>query len=96
MRRPMRGIVTILVVAAVIAAAIVFVPRLTHTCDNCGDFFVGTGYTANVVSNALTSLSGQEDKILCKDCAAKEHALAITAGKSLDDFKRPLFAEKAE
>lgn len=85
----------LVLVVAIVAAAVIFVPRLTHTCDNCADFFVGTGYTANVVSNAITSLSGQEDKILCKDCAAREHALSIAAGKSLNDFKRPLFAQEA-
>ena len=94
MRYHVRGIISVLLIAAVVVAAVVFVPRLPHTCDNCGEFFVGTGYEANVVSNALTQLSGQEDKILCKDCAAKEHALAIATGKSLSDFKRPLFEEE--
>ena len=94
MRNPVRAIVSVLLIVAVVVAAVVFVPRLTHTCDNCGEFFVGTGYEANVVSNALTQLTGQEDKILCKECAAKEHALAIATGKSLSDFKRPLFAEE--
>ena len=93
----MRKIITSVVVALIVVAAlIVFVPRLAHTCDNCGSFFVGTGYRANVVSNAITSITGQEDKILCKDCASKEHALAIATGKSLKDFKRPLFETKEE
>lgn len=94
MSKMIRLIAGLVAIAVIVVALVVFVPRLTHTCDNCGSFFVGTGYTANVVSNALTSLSGQEDKILCKDCAAKEHALAIAAGKSLEDFKRPLFEEE--
>lgn len=96
MRNFARFIVAAVLIVAIIVAAVVFVPRLTHTCDNCADFFVGTGYTANIVSNAITSLSGQNDKILCKDCAAKEHALAIASGKSMDDFKRPLFEEKED
>ena len=91
MRNPVRAIVSVLLIVAVVVAAVVFVPRLTHTCDNCGEFFVGTGYEANVVSNALTQLT---DCGLCKECAAKEHALAIATGKSLSDFKRPLFAEE--
>ena len=96
MKKPIKAIVSILVVAAIIAAGIIFVPRLTHTCDNCGGFILGSGYKANVVSNTITSLTGQEDKVLCKECAAKEHSLAIAAGKSLEDFKRPLFEEKTE
>ena len=91
MKKPVKMIVSVLVLVAVIAAAVIFVPKVLHSCDNCGDTFLGGGYYANVVSNTLTSLSGQEDKILCKDCAAKEHALAIAAGKSLEDFKRPMF-----
>lgn len=91
MSKTVRAIAAVTAIAILIAALVFFVPRLAHTCDNCGDFFLGTGYRANVISNAITSLSGQESKILCKNCAAKEHALEIAAGKSLDDFKRSLF-----
>jgi hypothetical protein len=96
MKKPIKAIVTVILLAAIVAAGVIFVPRLANTCDNCGKFFLGSGYTANVVSNTLTTLTGQDDKILCKECAAKEHALAIAAGKSLDDFKRPLFEAKEE
>ena len=89
-----KTIVTILLAAILVAALVIFVPKLTHTCDNCDRFFVGTGYTANKVSDIITSLTGQEDKILCKDCAAKEHALAIATGKALKDFRLPLFGTK--
>ena len=94
MRKLTRLIALIVLVAIVAAAGVVFVPRLTHTCDNCDTFFVGTGYTANILSNAISSISGGEEKILCKDCAAKEHALSIVTGKSLNDFRRPLFDKK--
>ena len=93
MNQTIRTLTSLVIIAALVIAGIVFIPRLTHNCDNCGNFFVGTGYYANVVSNALTSITGQQDKILCNDCAAKEHALSIAAGKSLDEFKRPLFNE---
>ena len=86
-----RWLITAVVVIAVVALLIVFVPRLTHNCDNCDTFFIGTGYHANGVSNAVTSITGQEDKILCEECAAQEHALSIAFGKTLDEFKRPLF-----
>ena len=91
MRKTKSLISTLLVVAIVIAAAVIFVPRLAHTCDNCDKFFVGTGYSANIVSNAISSISGENEKILCRECAAIEHALAIATGKSLKDFQRPLF-----
>lgn len=88
MRSLIRGVIVIL---ALVLLAAVFVPRLTHTCDNCETFFLGTGYSANMVSDAITTITGQEDKILCKDCAMQEHAIAIGLGQSLDDFKLPLF-----
>lgn len=96
MAKFIRGVVAVILVVAIVAAAVVLLPRVMHYCDNCADFFIGTGYHANAVSNAITGLSGQEDKILCKDCAAKEHALAIAAGKSLKDFQRPLFEQSEE
>lgn len=96
MRKLKKLIASLVVIAIVIAAAVIFIPRLTHNCDHCAEFFVGTGYYANVLTNAFTSLAGEEDKVLCKDCAAKEHALAIATGKSLTDFQRPLFEEKED
>lgn len=89
--KTMRWILPLVCVVAVIALLAVFVPRLTHHCDNCDTFFVGTGYYANGLSDAVTSLTGQENKILCEDCAAQEHALSIAFGKKLEEFKRPLF-----
>lgn len=88
-----RVIAVILVVAILVAAGAVFGPRLLHNCDNCGKFFVGTGYYANFITNTLGGLTGAEEKILCGECAAKEHALAIAAGQSIQDFKRPLFEQ---
>ena len=84
-------IAVVLVLAIIVAAGVIFIPRLTHTCDNCGHFFFGTGYYANAVTNALTDWAGADSKILCLDCAVTEHALAIATGKSISDFERPLF-----
>jgi len=86
----------LLAAAILVAAGVVFIPRLCHHCDNCGEFFTGTGYYANIVSNALSNLTGNEEKILCKDCAVKEHALAIATGGSVQDYKRPLFETDKE
>lgn len=84
-------IALVLAAALVVGAAVILVPRLTHHCDNCGDFFFGTGYYANIVTNTLTGLAGVDDKILCVDCAVTEHAIAIATGSSISDFERPLF-----
>lgn len=99
-RRRKRKKITAIIVAAilvlVIAAGVVFVPRLIHRCDNCGKTFVGTGYYPNVVTSTIAGLTQQEEKILCGDCAKDEHALALATGKSIEEFKRPLFGEAEE
>lgn len=83
-------------VVAIVAACVVLGPKLVHNCDNCGDLFFGTGYYTNIISSTLANLTGGEDKIICGDCAAKDHALALAAGQSIEEFKRPLFEETEE
>lgn len=78
----------IIPIAIVVILLIVFVPRLVHKCDDCGETFVGTGYEANVVAEFLED---ENDQIICEKCAEKHHALSILGGKTLDDFKRGLF-----
>ncbi len=91
-RFPLGGVIAlVIVVALVVSAGFIFIPRLTHHCDNCGEFFWGTGYRANVLTNTLTGLAGNADKTLCLDCAIREHALEIVAGSSISDFELPLF-----
>jgi len=94
MRKIIRMICVVALLAALVIAAVALIPRLTHTCDNCEKFFLGSGYSANAVSDMITHISGQDDKILCEDCAMREHALEIAAGKTLDDFKNPLFYQE--
>ena len=86
----------VLVVAIIAGACAVFGPRLLHNCDNCGAFFIGTGYYTNIISSTLANLTGGEDKVICGDCAARDHALALAAGQSIEEFKRPLFEEEEE
>lgn len=83
----MKKIISLVVVVAIIVAGVIFVPKITHTCDDCEKFFLGAGYEPNIVEDLLSS----EEQIICKECAEKQHALSITMGKSIDDFKRDLF-----
>lgn len=83
----MKKIISLVVVVAIIVAGIIFVPKITHTCDDCEKFFLGAGYEPNIVEDLLSS----EEQIICKECAEKQHALSIAMGKSIDDFKRDLF-----
>lgn len=83
----MKKIAIIAVAVVVLVSGIIFVPRLVHKCDDCGDIFIGTGYKANVVSD----LFSKDEQIICKECAETQHALSIALGKSVEDFKRGLF-----
>jgi len=84
----MKKIIAIIaIVAVLLSVGVVFVPRLTHTCDDCDEFFVGTGYNPNVISDILSD----KEQIICKECAEKQHAIQIALGKSVDEFKRKLF-----
>ena len=89
-------IALVLVAAILVAGGIVFVPRLVHHCSNCDKLILGTGYYANVVTNTLAGFNGNGEKILCRDCAEKDHSLEILAGKTLDEFRRPLFESKGD
>ena len=91
-----RIIAIVLVLAVLVACGVIFIPRLVHHCDNCDKLFFGTGYSANIVTNTLSSFHGKDDKILCRECAESDHALEILTGKSLEDFKRPLFGSNGD
>lgn len=84
----MKKIILIILAVALIAAAIIFVPKLFHTCDDCGGFFFGTGYEANIVADIIDG----DDPVICKKCAEKQHAVSLALGKSVEDFRIPLFA----
>lgn len=83
----MKKAVSVILAIAVIVAGIVFVPKVVHTCSSCEKTFFGTGYEPNVVAGLISD----EDMIICKDCAQKQHALEIAVGKTLEDYRRPLF-----
>lgn len=89
----LKVILVLVIIAALGGAGYVFGPRLVHHCDNCGKLFFGTGYYPNIVTGTIGELTGQTEKILCSECAQQEHGIALAAGKSLKEFKRPLFPE---
>lgn len=83
----MKKLISFVLVIAIIAAGIVLAPKIAHTCGDCEKFFIGAGYEPNVVEDLLSDT----EQIICKECAEKQHALAIALGKSVDEFKRDLF-----
>lgn len=83
----MKKIIAIVVAAVIVLAGVIFIPRLAHTCDDCGEFFVGTGYKPNIVSDLLND----EEQVICKGCAEKQHAISIALGQNLDEYKWDLF-----
>ena len=88
----MKKLISLILIIAVIAVAVVFGPKLLHKCDDCGDFFVGTGYEPNLATEVIGELTNEKMEIICKDCAEDQHALELGLGlKTLDDFRLPLF-----
>ena len=83
----MRKLIALAVVVVVVVAAIVFVPKVVHTCDSCDTLIFGAGYEPSLVESLLSS----EDKVVCRDCAEEQHALEIALGASVEDYKRELF-----
>lgn len=63
---------------------LVYVPQFFHVCKDCETFFVGSGYEQNIFVGAVMNDNG----VLCKNCAEKQHSLSITLGKSLNDYKK--------
>ncbi len=80
-------ITTVLSVAIVLLACLIVGAKLLHTCSDCGDFFVGTGYEPGIIAETFVKETG----VICKYCAEKQHALEIALGKTVEDFRIGLF-----
>ena len=83
----MKKFIAFILIIALIAAGVYFVPKLIHKCDDCGEFFIGAGHEPNVIKEILN----EEEQIICKSCAEDQHALSILAGSDVDEFKRSIF-----
>lgn len=83
----MKKLLKLLVFVAFVCAVLYFGPKLIHKCDSCEEWIIGTGYRANVIVDAVSG----DDSTICKECAETQHLLETTLGKSLDDYKKPLF-----
>ncbi len=87
MKKKEKKLIKLLLAVCAAAVVVFFGFKLINRCDNCDKIFIGPGYEANVISDTLS----KDDKILCKACAEKDHAVELVLGKSLSDFKRGLF-----
>lgn len=83
----MKKLFKFLVLVVIVCAAVYFGPRLIHKCDSCEDWIIGTGYKANVIVDVVSD----DDLTICKECAETQHLIETTLGKSLDDYRKPLF-----
>lgn len=83
----MKKLISLILLIVIVAAAVYFIPKLVHTCDSCDELFVGTGYEPNIISEIFSD----GDKIICRECAEKQHAVSIALGKDVEDFKVEIF-----
>lgn len=82
----MKYAVAIVMAVVLLLSVCVFVPKLVHTCDDCGRTFVGLGYWPN-----LKMLPDSGQKVICKSCAQAQHEFSIIFGKTVEDYRKPLF-----
>ena len=81
----MKKLISWLVKMVLIIAMVLYVPYYFHICVCCADFFVGPGYEANII----VDLALEDGRVICRDCAEKQHAVSTFFGKDLEDFRRP-------
>lgn len=82
----MKKLFKLLLTIAFICAIIYSAPKLVHKCDSCEEWFIGTGYEANVIADVISD----DDQTICKSCAEKQHAVETTLGKSLDYYRKKI------
>ena len=83
----MKKLFKLLLTIALICAIVYFAPKLVHKCDGCEQWFIGPGYEASVLVDAVTD----DDQTICRDCAEKHHIVEVALGTSVDDFRKNLF-----
>ncbi len=83
----MKKLLKFLLTVVVICAIVYFAPKLVHKCDGCEEWFVGVGYEANVIADVISD----DDQTICKECAETQHAIEITLGKSVSDYRKNIF-----
>ena len=77
-----------MVTAVLLAVVLTFCAlRLVHKCDTCDKLFLGTGYKPN----AAKASAGV--RVVCKDCAAKQHAASAYFGDGLKEYRYGIFED---
>ncbi len=86
----MKKLLSIIAAVLVVALLVVYVPYYFHTCDSCGEFFVGPGYDANLFVDLFT----KDEQIICAECAEKHHIVGSGIfGKDLSEYSRPAIVD---
>lgn len=85
----MKKIVKLIIALLVAVLLVAYIPYYINTCDDCDKMFFGPGYDANIVMEAIS----EDDYVICKDCAELQHAISSLVGKSVDEYRRPLFKD---
>ncbi len=83
----MKKIICIALGVFLVLAGIFFIPKLVHTCDDCGAFFIGAGYEPSILEDIYSS----KELTICKKCAEEQHALSIAIGMDVDEYKKNIF-----
>ena len=85
----MKKLLKFLVTAVVVLVLLLYIPYYVNRCYDCEKVFVGVGYEPNIISEIIN----EHEPVICKECAEKHHVLSIALGKSVEEFRKPLFVD---
>jgi len=85
----MKKLLKFLVTAVVVLVLLLYIPYYVNRCYDCEKVFVGVGYEPNILSEIIY----EHEPVICKECAENQHVLSIALGKSVEEFRKPLFVD---
>ena len=81
----MKKVLPIVLVAVIVILGFVFVPKLTHTCSDCGEFFVGTGYEPNALEDMMS-----DEELIVKLEELKKELFNLRLNHATGQLNNPL------
>ena len=85
----MKKLFKLLLTIVFIGAIVYFAPKLVHKCDSCEEWFVGTGYEANVIADVIADVISDDDQVIPLDEGVPSENSTATFERSIVS---PVFA----
>jgi len=85
----MKKLLKLIATLLILVLLVLYVPYYVHPCSECGEWILGPGYKAN----KLVDLVSEDEVVVCRACAEKQHALSSVLGKDVEEFRRDAFVD---